>query len=186
MRSNTRRASLRMSTAAPGIGGASRTKSSRCDARARHLLLLTDRGLLRALMLAGGPVAVRFRDWAEGVLLKVARGEQTIADVSLEARRLDLEARRMAIAERRLAVDEARMRTAETIAAARVRVAEANVALRVASALQRHDPGNEALVRELRAKAAGILGGDPKVLSPLESGLFARVAGSPGNGAPEQ
>lgn len=38
----------------------------------RAVLLLTDRGLLRALMLAGGPVAVRFRDWAEEVLLRVA------------------------------------------------------------------------------------------------------------------
>jgi len=43
--------------------------------RAPSLLLLTERGLLRACMLAGGPVAVRFRDWAEGVLLQVMKGE---------------------------------------------------------------------------------------------------------------
>lgn len=52
-----------------------RLGSDSLPSRTASLLLLTDSGLIRACMFAGGPVAVRFRDWAQGVLLRAVKGE---------------------------------------------------------------------------------------------------------------
>lgn len=41
--------------------------------KARRLLLLTEQGLYRVLMLAGGPVACRFRDWLDSEVLPQLR-----------------------------------------------------------------------------------------------------------------
>lgn len=41
--------------------------------RTRHLVLLTERGLYRSLMLAGGPKATAFRDWLDGEVLPALR-----------------------------------------------------------------------------------------------------------------